>query len=53
MADRLCVFCKELDIIVLEDENHFLMLCHAYTELRSKYLFIQNTYYSSFIEIPT
>ena len=33
MADRLCVFCKELYIIVLEDE----------------YLFVQNTSYSSFI----
>ena len=33
LADRLCVFCKELDIIVLEDEYHFLMLCPAYTDL--------------------
>ena len=53
MADRLCVFCKELDIIVLEDEYHFLMLCPAYTDLRSNYLFIQNTSYSNFIEILT
>ena len=48
MADRLCVFCKELDIIVLEDEYHFLMLCPAYTDLRSNYLFIQNTSYRQF-----
>ena len=53
MADRLCVFCKELYIIVLEDEYHFLMLCPAYTDLRSNYLFIQNTSYSNFIEILT
>ena len=52
-ADRLCVFCEELDIIVLEDEYHFLMLCPAYTDLRSNYLFIQNTSYSNFIEILT
>ena len=39
MADRLCVFCKELDNYVLEDEYHFLMLCPAYTDFRSNYLF--------------
>ena len=27
MTDRLCVFCKELDIIVLKDEYNFLMFC--------------------------
>ena len=53
MADRLCVFCKELDTIVLEDEYHFLMLCPAHTDFRSNYLFIQNTSYSNFIEILT
>ena len=41
-------FCKELYIIVLEDDYHFLMLCPAYTELRSNY-----TSYSSSIEILT
>ena len=44
---RLCISCKELYIIVLEDECHFLMLFPAYAELRSNY-----TSYSSFIEIP-
>ena len=29
------------------------MLCPAYTDLRSNYLFIQNTSYSNFIEILT
>ena len=29
------------------------MLCHAYTELRSKYLFLQNTYTNGFMEILT
>ena len=42
------IFGKELHIIVLEDEYHFLMLCPTYTELRSNY-----TSYSSFIEILT
>ena len=51
MADRLCIFCKELDIIVLEDEYHFLMLCPAHTDLRLNYLFIQNISYNNFIEI--
>ena len=53
MADRLCVFCSEIYIIVLKDEYHFLMLCPAYTYLQSNYLFIQNTSYSNFIEILT
>ena len=29
------------------------MLCTAYTDLRSNYLFMQNTSYSNFIEILT
>ena len=42
------IFCKEIYIIVLGDDYHFLMLCPAYTEMRSNY-----TSYSSFIEIIT
>ena len=43
-----CAFSVVKYIIVLEDECHFLIICPAYTELRSSY-----TSYSSFIEIPT
>ena len=55
ITDRLCVFCCELDpiIIVLENEYHFSMLCPAYTDLRLNYLCIQNTSYSNFLEIVT
>ena len=53
IADWWCVFCKELDIIVLKDEYNFSMLCPAYTDLRSNYLFIHNISYSNFIGILT
>ena len=33
--------------------NIISMLCTAYTDLRSNYVFIQNTSYSNFIEILT
>ena len=39
MTDILCVFYIELYIIVLENQYHVIVLCPAYTELRSKYLY--------------
>ena len=37
MADRVCPLCKVDDKFVLEDEQHFVMCCPSYEDLRHEY----------------
>jgi len=55
MEDRICKWCEVKDIIVIEDEYHFLLRCELYDELRQKYPHLcisnDNICYDNFIRI--
>ena len=58
LEDRLCAFCENNGIVVIEDEYHFLLHCPRYNTIREKYLnkhLVLYTVisYSNFIEIMT
>ena len=38
LGDRLCAFCENNGIVVIEDEYHFLLHCPRYNTIREKYL---------------
>ena len=52
--DRLCSYCYRCGINEVENEYHFLLVCGAYTNLRSKYLkprYNSNPTYNKFVEL--
>ena len=38
LEDRLCAFCENNEIVVIEDEYHILLHCPRYNTIRGKYL---------------
>lgn len=43
MENRLCTFCENMGITVIEDEFHFLLCCSQYVDLRSELINVQYT----------
>ena len=37
LEDRLCAFCENNGIVVIEDEYHFLSHCPRYSTIKGKY----------------
>ena len=58
LEDRLCAFCENNGIVVIENEYHCFLHCRRYNTIREKYLKKQLVLYnvisySNFIEIMT
>ena len=51
ISERICLFCKERDDIVLEDEFHFMCCCPTYNPLRKYYLSFEYGNYTLFVNI--
>ena len=54
LEDRICLFCKELNKTVIEDEYHFLLFCPTFQDIREKYIeqkYWKNPTYQLFIDL--
>ena len=54
LENRLCKFCDQRGLTVIEDEYHFLLCCPRYIEQRNRYInkqYTNNPTYQNFIEI--
>ena len=38
LENRLCILCDSIQVCVIEDEFHFLLLCPLFNELRDNFL---------------
>ena len=53
LEKRVCKFCEEIGITVIEDEFHFLLCCPIYNDIRMQYLICNDNdkKYETFISI--
>ena len=53
LENRLCKFCDSIQVCVIEDEFHFLLICPLFNELRDNYLrnLITDCTFNNFLEL--
>ena len=51
LENRICKYCENNGVIVIEDEYHFLLHCPLYASIRNKYIELHRPTFELFMSI--